>query len=259
MASEEEPTTRVETTEAVLRRYRGSFRRLLQREIQFVKKARNRGLADLAFQTLLQQTEQLSIAVVVDEREEPIVDPADLRRFRLEMLETYLRKGDDITCLFTARFHLADLIRAEHEWDPREWEWIETLAYRYSSNLITPHPGATPTTDILEMDSGLADAWLARHVQRSDWLGVAEYVAEFLTDVDLQLEPFPFVVGIGDVTSDRQSAAWDCIGFGAIAGLDDDQPHGLGVRDQNPEGTYDVHLLAVSPAREGFTKPFADT
>ncbi len=89
------------TTETVLKRYRGSFRRLLQRGIKFVKGAGSPDLADLGFQVLMQQTERLAVTVLVGDQEEPLVEPADLAEFRLEMLETYLdgRSGEDPTCL----------------------------------------------------------------------------------------------------------------------------------------------------------------
>lgn len=245
--SDEEEAS-VVTTAAVLRKYRQSFRKLLDRGVEFVKSKRYSVLGDLAFQTLMQQCERLLVTVEVNGRPEYLVDPGDVRRFRLHLLQTYLRAGDELDplCAATARYHLADLIRAEHEWEPLEWEIIEHLAYNHAATLldVAEPPGEL---EVLGLTSAAASAWLNDYAARADWLGVVDHASESLSDVDFALDPYPLIIGVGEVEPFNMSPAWECLGYGVVAGTSDVAPYGLAVRAVT-EGPYDVHALVFDPA-----------
>ena len=237
------------TTAAVVRRYRRSFLKLLERGVDFVRRHRGSALGDLAFQTLMQQSERLLVTVEVDGEEQYLVDPADLRRFRLRVLVAYLKEdaGIDPLCAATARYHLADLIRSEHEWEPLEWETIENLGYRYAERLIRV-PAPPDSVEILGMTGALSSAWLEEYAARADWLGVVEHVSETLWDIDFTLEPFPMIVGTGIVEPFGASPAWESLGYATVAGTSDEDPFGVAVRASS-DGAYVMHALVYEPAK----------
>lgn len=244
----EEETAIPVTTDAVLRTYRGSFRRLLDRGVELVRANRRSVLGDLAFQTLMQKCEQFLVTVEVDGRTEYLVQPDDVRRFRLRVLTVYLKEDSSVDplCAATARYHLADLIRCEHEWEPLEWETIENLAYRHAATLLKDVK-ASNSPELVGLTGAAASAWLVGYAARADWLGVIEHASEILSDVDFTLDPFPMIIGTGPVDPFSASPAWECLGYGVIAGTSDTDPYGLAIRS-SARGPYNMHILVFDPA-----------
>ena len=71
----------------------------------------------------------------------------------------------------------------------------------------------------------------------------------FLSDVDLTLDPYPVVVGVGEVEPNGAAPAWECLGYGAVAGTADENPYGVAVLGTG-EASYDAHLLALDPVTD---------
>jgi hypothetical protein len=249
-----EPTM---TTRQVLDRYRGAFMRRLGEVVNFVRKADDQGLRDLAFQVALTQQERLTIEVEVDGEMVPLIDPEALLRQRLQILEAYLRRpSTDLRCLETARFHLASCLRERSMWTPREWERLETISYLHGRRVIESELPLQPVGSLFGMDADIAAAWIEELAARTDWSAIADHAGELIDDVQLESDPYPFLLGaasfseISHAPGREGSPAWDVVGFGAVAGLADEAPFGVGVDNTGGAGNFDKHVVVVVPTEK---------
>lgn len=244
-----------ETTRDVLNRYRKAFLRRLDELVKFIAQVEDQDLADLAFQVTLIQHERLAIEVLIDGVPEPLVPPESLLHQKLDLLAAYLKRtGDDPLAMETARFHLAACLKNPDEWTPLEWEKLKNLAYAHGRRILSTPLPHRPVDGLLGMDLEEAAGWIEGHAARTDWTAIASHAAEYLTDAALHTEPFPHITGAAEYSEVAHapgregSPAWDVIGYGAIAGLSDENPYGVGVENRGDSGWAIAHILVVNPA-----------
>ena len=136
-------------------RYRAAFRRLFDRGLTFLGSNTNAILAACAFEYLLRLVEDLRThSVKLEGRTEPLMPADQLRRISLELLESYLGRGEhDPTCLASARVHLAALVRQRTRFAPLERERLEALCFTWASELVAlPGDLIAPAPSALDLD-----------------------------------------------------------------------------------------------------------
>jgi hypothetical protein len=238
---------------AVVRRYRNSLVRLLQRGSEFVEGVRDRALADLAFQSVLGLHERIERSPVeVDGELQTLVEADELLRQKLSLLDAYLREreGHDPRCLATARAHLAKCLASKPSWTPLEWEQLENLAYRTAVEILDADEFAADAAreageSLLEISDRLRP-----YAERSRWDGYLVEADEILDNADVRTEPFVWVQGEDWFDELESSPAWRLIGYGAVAGFAQRQPYGVLVRNLHPRSKYLAHLV-ICDSRKG--------
>jgi hypothetical protein len=234
----------------VLKRYRGSLVKLLERGISYVCKIESVVLADLAFQAVLRLHEELETTIVtVDDEQQPLVEPADLLSQKLRLLDAYLRErnGRDANCLATARVHLGACLRDREHWSPLDWETLEALAHRRGGDILVAHQFAQRAADDARVDLGQMTLLIDPYAERAEWGGFIVEAERLLDDVDCGEDPFPWVAGSDWINQTANSPAWTLAGYAAIAGYRDQQRYGILIRTRHPKTSFTVHALVVDP------------
>lgn len=244
---EEEPRPTADPKE--LERYRKAFDRLFTRGREFVASAAEDALAGWAFTYLLRLVEDLGThSVDLKGRKEPLMEPEPLRRITLDLLETYLDRGDrDPLCLATARVHLAAAVRQRTRYSARDKERLDALCYEWASKLIeVPTDLPAPSPDALDLDVSGAIAWLEDYAERSNWTAIEKEATSRLDHAWLEQHPWPTIVGRTPFSDRLKSPAWKLLAFAAPAGFDSKAPFAVVIH--NSEGAnVATHALVCDP------------
>lgn len=243
----------------LLKRYRTSLVGLLRRGSGFVRSARDPALADLGFQAILALHERIErFPIEVDGRTETLIEPSELLRQKLELLDAYLRerKGREPLCLATARVHLARCLAARPTWTPLEWEQLERLAYRSGTLILAASTHAAAAA--LHAGESLVEVSerLRPYADRAEWEGFLVQADAVLDNADINTDPLIWAEGDEWIEALESSPAWRLIGYGAVAGFRDDQSYAVLVRNSLPRSTHLAHLLICEPAAHRLTELF---
>ena len=219
-----------------LDRYRQAFNRLFTRAREFVASTADGTLAGWAFTYLLRLVEDLGTHHVdVKGDKEPLMQREPLRKITLDLLETYLKRGDrDPLCLATARVHLAAAVRQRSRYSVRDAERLDALCFSWANELIeVPADLPAPARDALDLDVAGAIAWLEDYAERSNWSAIEKDAAAQLDPGWLERHPWPTIVGCTSFPDRMKSPAWALLAFSAPAGFDS---NGALRRDRSQHG-----------------------
>ena len=251
VAVDPESQLAVVTTESVLLRYRGALVKLLERGIEYIRKAHEPALADLGFQAVLRLHEELErTEVTVDGEVLSLVERDSLLSQKVALLDAYLREreGRDPNCLATARAHLAMCLTAHEQLEPLEWETLERLAHTYATELLGDNPFAARAAEDAGVELGELDLLLRPYADRADWSGLGVEAERLLDDVDVGDLPFPWVAGADWFASTVVSPAWKLVGYGSVAGWQTRSQYGAVIRNYQPNSPVDAHAVVVDPS-----------
>jgi hypothetical protein len=241
----------VDMPEGVVRRYRSTFLRLLDRASTRVRNGHDASLAALTFQVFLRFNYQLAgKLVVVKDHEELLLSDEKLGQLRLDLLEAYLGRGDlaDDLTLAAAHVALAEAIEARSALDPARRIAIEALAYHYAgddrSSRWLPQLCATAGLSADEVRERLRP-----FAERASWEGVERYAEGILRWASFENQPIWLAKGDGQIDPLDASQAWQVIGYAAVAGFSAGRLFGVAVTSDSDATAYGMHVLLSDPER----------
>ncbi|MHB8641416.1 MAG: hypothetical protein ACYDA3_00795 [Gaiellaceae bacterium] len=246
-ASTPEP---VRTTASVLNRYRGALLKLLDRGVAFVRDAESPVLADLALIGVLRLHEELAqTQVTVDDESQALVDPSALVDQKVALLDAYLRERDgrDPSCLATARAHIGLCLKAREQLSPLAWETLERIAHQRAADLLADNSYAERAAQDAAIELGELDLLIRPYSERADWAGFIVFAENDLDDVDHGEMPFPWVSGTGWFTSTTDSPVWPVVGYGSVAGFQQEMSYGAHARNTKLQTSVAAHAVVVDP------------
>jgi hypothetical protein len=236
---------------AELDRYRAAFRRLFDRGLTFLGSTPNAILAACAFEYLLRLVEDLRThSVKLAGRTEPLMPADPLRRISLELLDSYLGRGEhDPTCMASARIHLAALVRQRTRFALLERERLEALCFTWASELVAlPGDLIAPAPGALDLDVAGAISWLQDYAERSDWAAIETEAARQLDPGWLEHQPWPMIVGCAAIPNRMSSPAWPLLAFSAPAGFAARRPFGVLLHNSG-DGALAIHVVFCEPGQ----------
>ncbi|MDX6452891.1 MAG: hypothetical protein QOH16_2940 [Gaiellaceae bacterium] len=240
----------VQTTASVVKRYRGALLKLLERGIAFVRDAESPALADLALIGILRLHEELAqTQVTVDDEPQALIDASALVDQKVALLDAYLRARDgrDPSCLATARAHIGLCLKAREQLSPLAWETLERIAHQRGADLVADNSYAERAAQDAAIELGDLDLLIRPYAERADWTGFIVYAENELDDVDCGETPFPWVSGTGWFTSTTVSPAWPVVGYGAVAGFQQQTSYGVHARNTKVRTPTAAHAVVVDP------------
>ncbi len=251
----------------VVKRYRTSILAALARGAERIRTCKSDELRDLTYLEILRFHEQLletEVRVPVDqaallgihatvvETEDvvvPLVEPESLVQPRWELLRSYLSAkprlaGDCGSVTFT---HLAAAVHDRGQLDETSKRRLDDMTYEVAEVLVKE---VAPMPSLAWMSPQRCSSLLEPYAERTDWLSVVENCeAEgWLADADIELDPYPVVLGEAEFANWLDSPAWKVLGYSCIAGYADSDPFAAIVSNINSEAAFSVHCLMVEPA-----------
>ena len=256
------------TTAEVVKRYRSSFLKLLDRGTERVKNCKNPDLRDLTFSEILHLHEELTRATVrvehcqlSDEEHEPadeegmveiqLLPPHLLIESRLDLIEAYTTNGGGTagTCGSILFSHLAASVEARGQLEEVRQKRLDDLCYMNATALLETADIELAAIEWIPPQQCVA--LLEPYADRTNWCAIANYCeGEWVKDVDIELEPYPLIAGSADFSNWQDSPAWNIIGHAFIAGYEDSDPFVALVRNVDATANFVVHALRVEPGRK---------
>jgi hypothetical protein len=235
----------------VLKRYRSSIAKLLDRGVEFVRTASTGSLADLGFSVLLEFHERLARADLYSAGEPVSLIEADqLLRNKLDLLDAYLvtRQRDDMQCLATAAAHLSECLAGQDLLAPIDRERLSQLAYDVGRRVLTARNHLSAVAEALGTDPSVILGRVGAYADRAEWAGALVQADQLLDHATGAEGPVRWVGGSDWFDRLDESPAWRLAGYAAIAGFASGEPFGVVVRNERRGDAQLSHVVVVEPA-----------
>ena len=267
--AEEDDERSPHTSAPVVRRYRNSLLRALDRGSERVSQTTDTALRDLTFQTVLVFHEKIADARVRipagdakalgytdapeddDNVEIPLVEPDALAPGRFAILAAYVGAAPEIVgdCAATFFAHLPAALLDRDLLEEIDRRKLDEIAYEHAGALLSQTP-TDQTIGLPWISPARAAEVLQEYADRTDWFAIVDNCEQqgWITDGDLFLEPYPIITGATDFAGPvTASPAWQLLGEACIAGYSDEHPFGVVINNSHAASPVVTHCLRVAP------------